>query len=348
MAALGPRAAPAGAHGFNLIELRHVDPGRLSDLLDEETRAWDEHLHWDFRPSASLVLQHTASGGLDGLALIVDGEVAGYSYWVLEGRKALIGDLYVANRWRHDSAESYLFRGVATTLNLISGSAAVPVYRGGGPSLWRNAWITRVEAQMLMTSARAAEFAAFEPSIQVYPRQFMLASLDRAIMPRTSLLAADLRYERWSMRWLDDAASLIAATYAGHIDSEINDQYRSVDGAQRFVQNVVKFPGCGVFQHESSWIAFTPAGDAAGMVAATRLSHASGHIAQICVHPAWQSAGVGAELMRRALEGLHVSGMREASLTVTEANPRAIALYERFGFEAVHRFDALVWDSASF
>ena len=45
---------------------------------------------------------------------------------------------------------------------------------------------------------------------------------------------------------------MIASAYAGHIDSLINDQYRSVAGSLRFLHNIVRFPGCGLFDPASS------------------------------------------------------------------------------------------------
>jgi len=36
--------------------------------------------------------------------------------------------------------------------------------------------------------------------------------------------------------------------------------------------------------------------------------------------------------------------MHFISLTVTEANDRAIALYKRIGFESTRVFDAFVWE----
>ena len=43
------------------------------------------------------------------------------------------------------------------------------------------------------------------------------------------------------------AAGVISLAYADHIDSQINDQYRTVAGARRFIYNIVQFPGCGIF-----------------------------------------------------------------------------------------------------
>ena len=42
-------------------------------------------------------------------------------------------------------------------------------------------------------------------------------------------------FDRWTERRQDEAAQLIASAYRGHIDSEINDQYRSAEGARRFL-----------------------------------------------------------------------------------------------------------------
>jgi len=54
-------------------------------------------------------------------------------------------------------------------------------------------------------------------------------------------------------------AGLITACYRDHVDSEINDQYRSVNGSLRFLHNIVRFPGCGQFDPESSFVAYNRA-----------------------------------------------------------------------------------------
>ena len=65
-----------------------------------------------------------------------------------------------------------------------------------------------------------------------------------------------VRIERWNDQNHEAAAHLIAAAYENHIDSRINDQYRSVMGARRFLFNIVQFPGCGVFFRPASFTAF--------------------------------------------------------------------------------------------
>jgi hypothetical protein len=65
--------------------------------------------------------------------------------------------------------------------------------------------------------------------------------------------------DRWSDQHQDATAHLIAAAYQGHVDSSINDQYRTViAGARRFLHNIVQYPGCGAFFRPASFAAFEP------------------------------------------------------------------------------------------
>ncbi len=90
---------------------------------------------------------------------------------------------------------------------------------------------------------------------------------------------------------MESIAELVAAVYQGHVDSLINDQYRSPAGAARFLRNIVHFPGCGVFQSDASSVAIDEHGDLLGCVIATRVAPQTGHVAQICVRPAGRGAG---------------------------------------------------------
>jgi ribosomal protein S18 acetylase RimI-like enzyme len=143
---------------------------------------------------------------------------------------------------------------------------------------------------------------------------------------------------------MEPAAELISRVYEGHVDGEINDQYHSAAGARRFLQNIVQYPGCGQFSSASSWVALDARDAVLGLSLASRVSPESGHITQLCVEKGLHGSGLGFELLRRSLRCLSEEGAEEASLTVTAANRRAIALYERLGFRAVYDFEALVWD----
>jgi ribosomal protein S18 acetylase RimI-like enzyme len=181
---------------------------------------------------------------------------------------------------------------------------------------------------------------------RLFNRQYMELALNH----RTAILAAGPRspqvaIDNWTERRQDEAASLIAEAYRGHVDSEINDQYRSPGGARRFLLNIVQYPGCGSFFQPASFVALDPVTHRLTGLSLSSLVHADvGHITQICVSNAVKGHGVGYELMRHSLESLHKHACRKASLTVTSTNRDAIRLYEQLGFRRVRDFAALVWE----
>ena len=79
----------------------------------------------------------------------------------------------------------------------------------------------------------------------------------------------------------------------------------------------------------------------------SRVSSESGHITQVCVHPDYRRRGLARLLLSVASYSFMRQGVNEISLTVTEANVKAIELYLAEGFTCAHRFDAAVWQRES-
>lgn len=312
---------------LEIVDLRHPDAPSLTPLLAEERERWLGLLHWDYGPAAALVERYAALHVLDGLALVDHGELVGYAYWVAEDHKGLIGDLFVRDAWRSPENENRLLAAVLDQLR-------------------HSPWLHRVEAQIMQLGVRGPQVVAEGRPPRIYPRHFMRAPLTSPASWRPLALTPALRLERWTARWLDSAADLIATVYRGHVDSEINDQYESARGARRFLQNIVQYPGCGFFSPAASWVAIDSAQQVCGIALSSLVAPGVGHLAQICVEPRRQGAGLGYELMRRALASLSEQGIDEVSLTVTAANHQAVALYNRFGFRVVHQFEALVWGAS--
>jgi len=152
-------------------------------------------------------------------------------------------------------------------------------------------------------------------------------------------------FESWEERFQEASAQLIAEAYKDHVDSQINDQYRSVSGARRFLYNIVQYPGCGAFFRPASWVAFDFHSEGAcGLCMASLVAPEIGHVTQICVAPEAQGTGVGYELLTRCLRTMRQHGCRRASLTVTGSNSKALELYRRVGFQTVRQFSAYVWE----
>jgi ribosomal protein S18 acetylase RimI-like enzyme len=293
--------------------------------LQEETTAWWRTLDWDFEKSADLVRRFVDLRALNGYALIEDGIVDGYIYFVVEEAKALMGDLYVMREQRTVERENVLL------------SAALR-------AIVAHPEITRIESQLMMLEFSSSRAVPCSEHLRTFDRNFMRIDLRRAPLPE-GRLRRTVAIDRWSDLHQEGTAHLISAAYQGHVDSSINDQYRTLFGARRFLHNIVQYPGCGNFFRPASFAAFEPSRAAlCGISLASLVSPECGHITQICVSPEVKGSGVGYALLRQSLLALREVGCRAATLTVTAANEDAVALYERVGFRTIRRFSAYVWE----
>jgi ribosomal protein S18 acetylase RimI-like enzyme len=317
-------AALFDQHHSPLVELRDVTSAYLEPLLHEETEEWRTELNWDYRPSADLVRRFVDMRALTGFALPGQAEAAGYAYYVCEEGKGLIGGLYVGRAQRTPENENILLTALLD-------------------AMWRTPGTRRVEAQLMMLSSPLDRSMPYPRWIRTFPRKFFEAPLAAiaSLPPREPKVVIS----SWSESRQEDAARLVAAAYAGHVDSNINDQYRSASGARRFLTNIVQYPGCGTFFAPASCVAAPASGRGLYGVCLTSLvADDVGHITQICVAPAFRGTGLGYELLRRSLVALGAHGCRTVSLTVTTSNSSAIQLYERMGFVNRRDFAAYVWE----
>src|SRR5580692_7088209 len=119
-----------------VLDLRSIDVEALAPLLAEQIAAWKKDLDWDFTPSANLVHRFVQMHVLTGYALVLRGDPSkaiGYSYYVCEDGKGLIGDLYILKQhrsWEHENA----------------------LFQASLDAIWQTPGVRRVESQLLMLS----------------------------------------------------------------------------------------------------------------------------------------------------------------------------------------------------
>jgi len=304
------------------IDLRRIQSRKLLPLFEEETERWLDDLRWDYRPSQNLIRSFIDAHSLAGYAALVEGQPVGYSFYVLEERKGLIGGLFVSARSDQRAVSRALLHEMVAALRGVPG-------------------LGRIEAQ-LMPFGMFYDDALVAEGFRLYPREFMLLELRE---PRQDAPCSPaFHLDRWHDRFFQPCARLIRQAYAGHIDSEINDQYCSETGAARFLRNIVLLRGCGEFLPEASFV--LSARDSAqpvGMVLTSAVSSGVGHTTQICFLPGYQLQGLGKQLMETSIAALRGKGFRALSLTVTSANEPAVRLYSRLGFRTIKTFSAAVW-----
>jgi ribosomal protein S18 acetylase RimI-like enzyme len=270
-----------------------------------------------------LIKRFLEAHALAGCVAFENGTAAGYSFYVLEEQKGLIGGLYVSSRFPQTSIGRRLLE------EMLYSMRAIP-------------HLTRIEAQ-LMPFSGPVDAPLEDQGFRLYTRQFML--LDLAKFPEARAASSTgMRLDRWNDRYFEPCAKLIYLAYANHVDGEINDQYRSHAGALKFLKNIILLPGCGQFVPAASFVLRQPGSDE--LVAAVLTSEVFpgvGHTTQICVLPGFQGSGLGRMLMQTSAEALRSLKFRELTLTVTSENRTAVELYERLGFRTIKSFTAGVW-----
>ena len=296
-----------------------------------------------------MILRYVDAKILPGYAAVDHGDVRGYAFFVYEGSKGVIGDLYADHGSRQPNGgelQSALLTHVIETLQHSPG-------------------IHRVEAQLLMHETGAVARPFLQQGFRGYRRLFMVLPLKGAPSkpgvaggpPKPGFglggkeedqhiaLPPDIELRKWSEADFQGAASVITTAYRNHVDSEINDQYRSVSGSMRFLNNIVRFPGCGVFDGESSFVAVSRhTKTVIGVILCSRVKDNVGHVTQVCVLPEHRHCQIGESLMAATMAELRRRRFASLSLTVTEANHRAVDLYKRLGFDVIRVFDAFVWE----
>ncbi len=313
---------------MEILDLRHFSSADLRPLLEEEIALWGSLLAWDYRQSAEMILRYMEAKILPGYAAIERGSIFGYSFFVYEQSKGVIGDLFVRDGGRtlnRLEVEERLLTHVIETLQQSPG-------------------IHRVEAQLLAHETGEVARPFLAQGFSRHPRVFM--NYEMALHPQTSPpLAPEFEVRPWAEEHYQSAAAVITAAYRSHVDSDINDQYRTLSGSLRFLNNIVRFPGCGVFDAQSSFVVFNRRmRTLIGLILCSQVRADVGHVTQVCVLPEYRSSGLGVVLLAATTKSLRERKFSAISLTVTEANDRAIKLYERIGFDSKRVFDAFVWE----
>ncbi len=233
MIGLRGRGRAAFRPSMNIVDLRQTTVRQIEPLLEEEARHWRDELHWDYRGALELIKRFLDAHALAGCVAFENGFAAGYSFYVLEEQKGLIGGLYVSSKFAQNSIGRKLLE------EMLSSMRAIP-------------HLTRIEAQ-LMPFSGPVDNPLLDQGFHLYTRQFMLLDLQKLHEAKAGA-SAGLRLSRWNDRYFESCAKLIYLAYANHVDGVINDQYRSRPGALKFLKNIILLPGCGQFVPAASFV----------------------------------------------------------------------------------------------
>jgi len=319
---------------IEILDLRHFAAPVLRPVLEAEGEVWRQRLHWDYRASAKLLMQYLDSHMLPGYVALESGRITGYVFCVYEDAKAVIGDVFAMPEAHPGSASS------AGSAHEVEETLLRHLFE----TLLNSPQLDRIESQLLLHPSGAHGALFREAGFQLFRRLFMVQQLKGPWFEPRVNLPAGLELRQWRDDDLNAAGRLIAEAYRNHPDSRINDQYCSTQGSMRFLHNIARYSGCGVFSPQVSHVVVERhSREMVALVLGSRVSPQSGHITQLCVHPRYRRHGLARMLLSIAAICFVRQGASEISLTVTEANTEAIELYRAEKYDIVHAFDAAVW-----
>jgi ribosomal protein S18 acetylase RimI-like enzyme len=303
------------------------DSRALRPLIEEESQAWAADLDWDYADVARALLAGLENGSLRGFGFEDSGKVVAYGYYLLDGRRAVLGSLFAAATHRGRGYEASLV------------DALVADARGNSPGGARG---RRIECQTLFTSDQAVDERFRLLGFASHDRHYLRASLAGAARPAAAIAGA----RSLTLGDIPQAAAVIHRSHQGTVDAEMNTTYKTENHCRSFLETLILRSGCGEFDAEASlFVEGAPGTGALAVLLASRLSRDNGHICQVSVVPQAQGKGLGRALVTHALEVFRARGLGQATLSATVANARAYALYRELGFAPRRVFKAHAWQA---
>jgi ribosomal protein S18 acetylase RimI-like enzyme len=300
-----------------------LDDTLLMPLMEEEEKAWMSDLAWDYSPIRQILVSFIRQKLLPGYVAIADSESIGYTYFLVNQAKGIIGALYASKSLRSQEAVEEL---LSLTISCLKDSQN----------------IKRVEAQIMPFHNLNLTAAFTQHGFNCCSRYYL--ELDLSNHRRKVELPSTARIIPWDSAYLERTAEMTLLSYQNQTDAEICEDYRTKTGCESYLRSLVENPGCGIFMPEASFIGLDWQGEPCGFLICCRISNGAAIIPQIAVHPSYQGQRLGNILMNRTLGQIKAQGFRTVSLTVTKKNRRAFDWYQRLGFKIRKEFGAYVWE----
>lgn len=312
---------------INVVSLADVELSKLEDLFDEQCEEWLSLLRWDYSGPSHLIRDVARQRELTGFAATVGRDVIGLAFYVVEGSRCSIGDIYVSSEWRGTGVDRRLALAVLEYIETVPG-------------------VRRIESQCLSIGTNGAAELFTQRGFERFHRLYMSIDLNSPPSPKQrsdsidslKMKPRDVSIKPWSDADFSRAAQAIHASYVGEPDGLINGQYRTEQGCAELMSILTDTLWCGKFLPEKSLVVVGRSGNLAGVLIASRIAHHAAHIGQISIVPAFQGLGLGRRLIDRTVAGFRQSGFDCVSLAVTKENSRALRLYESCGFQVAHSF----------
>jgi ribosomal protein S18 acetylase RimI-like enzyme len=315
-----------------IIRLAAVELPALEALLDEQCRESMNRLGWDYSGPSSLLREVVKEREVSGFAAVVADRLAGFSFYVIDGNRCSVGDIYVSAECRHQDVDGRIASAIVDEMDRIPKLRRIECQgvnfgNPGADEVFRNRGLIRVDRYFMAMAVQ-------DPRRRggAHPRGDSIPGEDIEIRP-------------WKEADFGRAARIIHGSYQNEDDSAINSQYKTEEGCGDLLSILTDSFWCGQFLPQASRIAVSrKKGHPIGVLIASRISAGVGHIGQISILPSYQGRGLGRRLVDSVLVEFSNQQLNTATLAVTATNTRAIRLYSLCGFIRIHTFPVYYWE----
>ncbi|MEW6210417.1 MAG: GNAT family N-acetyltransferase [Acidobacteriota bacterium] len=301
-----------------IIPLAETSADDLAPLFEEQCREWLSVFRWDYSAPSRMIRDVLSEGDLLGFAASIDGRYAGMGFYVVEGNRVSIGDIYISNEWRGMGVDCRIVEAMIEEIDRLTR-------------------IRRIESQCVHTGNEGAGEMFQSLGFHACDRRFMMLRIKDEAEVGPSLPHIEMR--SWEEDDFDEAARVIHLSYRGSLDARINSQYASEEGCAETLSILTGHVWCGDFLPEVTRVAVNKdTGQMVSVLIASRIAEGAGHISQISVRPTFQGLGAGRRMIESAMAEFSRRGIKYVSLVVTDGNRRAVHLYQSCGFQTIHTF----------
>ena len=314
-------AIPDGAASERqVVNLSAVRPAELEGLWQREEQLWRDRLLWDVSDTFGALRRVVDRGGLSGKAVRVDARIVGYAYYQIVQRVGVISGLVMSP----DCSTGATGLLLHDTIDEI-----------------RRTGVPRIEGPFVSIDGPWLPPLFEREGFRTYWREFMRCELGRTQQPLSP--PALVRLEPLRESDLREASAIMQAAYNGGVDAEISQHYRTYEGCELVLQNLVSQGGSGIPILEASAIA-RHRGRGIGFIILTEIAARQGHLPQVAVLPQYQRQGLGRLLVSNGLSRLAELGFDTLSLIVSQLNRPALRMYQLMGFQSVLSFPVFTWE----
>ena len=302
---------------------RGLPSSAIEPLVTAEVRAWRDELAWDVADAWQAIEPARAAGRLPGyVTRDTSGRVTGWTCFFPHR-----GSLHVVALVSASAADTVaLVEAILASPEAESAAGIVVSVREAAPQL-RETLASRNLATATYRYLAAPIGQRSSPGGQHAP-----------IPGASSYGDATVVLHPWRHADAEAAARLCARAYQDAADVRAFAPRGTSDEWREYVASLLTTPDCGRFLPEASFVVpgRRPAERAEidGVVITSCLGPGTAHIAQLAVDPASRGLGWGRALVRAALDAAARRGLTRATLLVSAANDRAMAIYEAQGFTA--------------